>query len=124
MLIGLLRYAQVIEKHQNCLLNTAGLSTTWICAAGLILLGNFQVLLCIHNKSVFSEHSEHMLFKIVLLAPDFDFEHNDVMAANPPVQSRMNVFHRSKTFCNVLLSGKTSHMCTSAKALRHKHKKT
>lgn len=43
MLIGLLRYAQVIEKHRNCILNTAGLSTTWICAAGLILLGNFQV---------------------------------------------------------------------------------
>lgn len=45
MLIGLLRYAQVIKKHQNCILNTAGLSTTWICAAGLILLGNFQVSL-------------------------------------------------------------------------------
>nr|XP_046232833.1 transmembrane protein 150A-like isoform X2 [Scatophagus argus]XP_046232834.1 transmembrane protein 150A-like isoform X2 [Scatophagus argus]XP_046232835.1 transmembrane protein 150A-like isoform X2 [Scatophagus argus]XP_046232836.1 transmembrane protein 150A-like isoform X2 [Scatophagus argus] len=43
MLIGLLRYAHVIEKHQNCVLNTAGLSTAWICAAGLIMVGNFQV---------------------------------------------------------------------------------
>uniref|UniRef100_A0A8P4K2P5 CWH43-like N-terminal domain-containing protein n=1 Tax=Dicentrarchus labrax TaxID=13489 RepID=A0A8P4K2P5_DICLA len=42
MLIGLLRYAHVIEKHQNCILNTAGLSTAWICAAGLIMVGNFQ----------------------------------------------------------------------------------
>ncbi|XP_032358138.1 transmembrane protein 150A isoform X2 [Etheostoma spectabile] len=43
MLIGLLRYAHVIEKHHNCVLNTAGLSTSWICAAGLIMVGNFQV---------------------------------------------------------------------------------
>uniref|UniRef100_A0A669DWW6 Transmembrane protein 150A n=1 Tax=Oreochromis niloticus TaxID=8128 RepID=A0A669DWW6_ORENI len=43
MLIGLLRYAHVIEKHQNCILNTAGLSTGWLCAAGLIMVGNFQV---------------------------------------------------------------------------------
>ncbi|XP_035605042.1 transmembrane protein 150A-like isoform X2 [Oncorhynchus keta] len=43
ILIGLLRYAHVIEKHQNCVLNTAGLSTGWICAAGLIMVGNFQV---------------------------------------------------------------------------------
>ncbi|XP_041715288.1 transmembrane protein 150A-like [Coregonus clupeaformis] len=43
MLIGLLRYAHVIEKHQNCVLNTASLSTGWICAAGLIMVGNFQV---------------------------------------------------------------------------------
>ncbi|XP_031699753.1 transmembrane protein 150A-like isoform X1 [Anarrhichthys ocellatus] len=43
MLIGLLRYAHVIEKHQNCVLNTAGLSAAWICAAGLIMVGNFQV---------------------------------------------------------------------------------
>ncbi|KAJ7987537.1 hypothetical protein DPEC_G00327520 [Dallia pectoralis] len=43
MLIGLLRYGLVIEKHQNCVLNTAGLSTGWICAAGLIMVGNFQV---------------------------------------------------------------------------------
>ncbi|CAL9699541.1 unnamed protein product [Knipowitschia caucasica] len=43
LLIGLLRYAHVIEKHQNCLLNTAGLSTSWICAAGLLMVGNFQV---------------------------------------------------------------------------------
>lgn len=43
MTIVLLRYAHVIEKHQNCVLNTASLSTGWICAAGLIVLGNFQV---------------------------------------------------------------------------------
>ncbi|XP_071268190.1 transmembrane protein 150A-like [Salvelinus alpinus] len=43
MLIGLLRYAHVIEKHQNCVLNTASLSTGWICAAGVIVVGNFQV---------------------------------------------------------------------------------
>lgn len=44
MLIGLMRYAHVIEKHQNGILNMAGLSTAWICAAGLIMVGNFQVL--------------------------------------------------------------------------------
>lgn len=43
MVIVLLRYAHVIEKHQNCILNTASLSTGWICAAGLIMVGNFQV---------------------------------------------------------------------------------
>ncbi|MGH0120870.1 UNVERIFIED_CONTAM: hypothetical protein FKN15_024351 [Acipenser sinensis] len=43
MVVGLLRYAHVIEKHQNCVLNTAALSTGWICAAGLIVVGNFQV---------------------------------------------------------------------------------
>ncbi|XP_060951481.1 transmembrane protein 150A-like [Limanda limanda] len=43
MLIGLLRYAHVIERHQNCVLNMAGLSTGWICATGLIMVGNFQV---------------------------------------------------------------------------------
>uniref|UniRef100_A0A671TEB7 Zgc:154058 n=1 Tax=Sinocyclocheilus anshuiensis TaxID=1608454 RepID=A0A671TEB7_9TELE len=45
MVIVLLRYAHVIEKHQNCVLNTASLSTGWICAAGLIMVGNFQVQL-------------------------------------------------------------------------------
>ncbi|KAK1905205.1 Transmembrane protein 150A [Dissostichus eleginoides] len=43
MVIVLLRYAHVIEKHQNCVLNTASLSTGWICAAGLMMVGNFQV---------------------------------------------------------------------------------
>lgn len=43
MLIGLVRYAQVIDSHHHCLLNTAGLATCWICAAGLIMVGNFQV---------------------------------------------------------------------------------
>uniref|UniRef100_UPI00398F2D1E transmembrane protein 150A isoform X2 n=1 Tax=Pristiophorus japonicus TaxID=55135 RepID=UPI00398F2D1E len=43
MLVGLLRYAQVMERHQKSLLNTAALVTCWICAAGLIVVGNFQV---------------------------------------------------------------------------------
>ena len=43
MLIGLLRYAHVIELHRNSVLNMAALSTGWICAAGLIMVGNFQV---------------------------------------------------------------------------------
>lgn len=43
MLIGLLRYAHVIEKHQNCVLNVASLFTGWICAAGLFILGIFPV---------------------------------------------------------------------------------
>lgn len=43
MLVGLLRYAHVIEKHENSILNTFGLLTAWICAAGLIMVGNFQV---------------------------------------------------------------------------------
>lgn len=43
MVIVLLRYAHVIEKHQNCVLNTASLCTGWICGAGLIMVGNFQV---------------------------------------------------------------------------------
>ncbi|XP_038638974.1 transmembrane protein 150A [Scyliorhinus canicula] len=43
MLVGLLRYAQVLERHQNSLLNTAALVTCWICAAGLVVVGNFQV---------------------------------------------------------------------------------
>ncbi|XP_028823376.1 transmembrane protein 150A isoform X2 [Denticeps clupeoides] len=43
MFVVLLRYAQVVEKHHNCLLNMTSLSTGWICAAGLIMVGNFQV---------------------------------------------------------------------------------
>uniref|UniRef100_A0A3Q2PD08 Transmembrane protein 150A-like n=1 Tax=Fundulus heteroclitus TaxID=8078 RepID=A0A3Q2PD08_FUNHE len=43
VLITLLRYAHVIEKHQNCVLNMASLSTGWICAVGLTMVGNFQV---------------------------------------------------------------------------------
>ncbi|KAF7220021.1 transmembrane protein 150A [Nothobranchius furzeri] len=43
MMIVSLRYAHVIEKHQNCILNTASLSTGWICSAGLMMVGNFQV---------------------------------------------------------------------------------
>ncbi|XP_053701169.1 transmembrane protein 150A-like [Synchiropus splendidus] len=43
MLIGLLRYAHVIQKNQSCVLNTAGLSIGSICAVGLIMVGNFQV---------------------------------------------------------------------------------
>lgn len=73
MLIGLLRYAQVIEKHRNCILNTAGLSTTWICAAGLILLGNFQVF-CLTFMDTFLSTAGVCFFKIVSLAPDCYFE--------------------------------------------------
>ncbi|MCJ8730675.1 hypothetical protein PDJAM_G00187180 [Pangasius djambal] len=43
MVIVLLHYAHVIERRQNCVLNTASLSTGWICSAGLIMVGNFQV---------------------------------------------------------------------------------
>ncbi|XP_060781745.1 transmembrane protein 150A-like isoform X1 [Neoarius graeffei] len=43
MVIVLLHYAYVIERCQNCVLNTASLSTGWICSAGLIMVGNFQV---------------------------------------------------------------------------------
>ncbi|XP_030629100.1 transmembrane protein 150A [Chanos chanos] len=43
IVIGLLRYAQVIHKHYQSLLNTAALSAGWLCATGLLLVGNFQV---------------------------------------------------------------------------------
>ncbi|KAF7710579.1 transmembrane protein 150A-like isoform X1 [Silurus meridionalis] len=43
MVIVLLHYAHVIERRQNCVLNTASLSTGWICSVGLIMVGNFQV---------------------------------------------------------------------------------
>ncbi|XP_069741801.1 transmembrane protein 150A isoform X2 [Narcine bancroftii] len=43
MLLGLLRYAQVMERHRRSLLNIAALITCWSCAAGLIIVGNFQV---------------------------------------------------------------------------------
>nr|XP_034994149.1 transmembrane protein 150A-like [Zootoca vivipara] len=43
MLVGLLRYAHVIEHYGSSLLNTLGLALGWICAAGLIMVGNFQV---------------------------------------------------------------------------------
>ncbi|XP_017579386.1 transmembrane protein 150A-like isoform X6 [Pygocentrus nattereri] len=43
MLIGLLRYAQVIHRQQNSPLNMLGLCTGWLCAAGLTVVGNFQV---------------------------------------------------------------------------------
>lgn len=44
MLIGLLRCGLVMKKYQNCILNDAGLYTAWISAAGLIMVGNFQVI--------------------------------------------------------------------------------
>ncbi|XP_073209046.1 transmembrane protein 150A-like isoform X2 [Lepidochelys kempii] len=43
MLVGLLRYAHVIECCGPSLLNTLGLAAGWICAAGLTMVGNFQV---------------------------------------------------------------------------------
>ncbi|KAI4888523.1 hypothetical protein NFI96_034163 [Prochilodus magdalenae] len=42
MLIGLLRYAQVIHRQENSLLNMLGLCSGWLCAAGLTVVGNFQ----------------------------------------------------------------------------------
>ncbi|XP_075790661.1 transmembrane protein 150A-like isoform X1 [Pelodiscus sinensis] len=43
MLVGLLRYAHVIERCGPSLLNTLGLAAGWLCAAGLTMVGNFQV---------------------------------------------------------------------------------
>uniref|UniRef100_A0A8C8RHI6 CWH43-like N-terminal domain-containing protein n=1 Tax=Pelusios castaneus TaxID=367368 RepID=A0A8C8RHI6_9SAUR len=42
-LVGLLRYAHIIECCGPSLLNTLGLAAGWICAAGLTMVGNFQV---------------------------------------------------------------------------------
>uniref|UniRef100_A0ACB8F7I6 Uncharacterized protein n=1 Tax=Sphaerodactylus townsendi TaxID=933632 RepID=A0ACB8F7I6_9SAUR len=42
MLVGLLRYAQVLEHCGSSLLNTLGLAAGWTCAAGLIMVGSFQ----------------------------------------------------------------------------------
>ncbi|NWQ73927.1 T150A protein, partial [Columbina picui] len=43
ILVGLLRYAHLLERLGPSLLNTLGLATGWICAAGLTMVGNFQV---------------------------------------------------------------------------------
>ncbi|XP_052534111.1 transmembrane protein 150A isoform X4 [Tympanuchus pallidicinctus] len=43
ILVGLLRYAHVLEHVGPSLLNTLGLAAGWICAAGLTMVGNFQV---------------------------------------------------------------------------------
>ncbi|NP_001002141.1 Transmembrane protein 150A-like [Danio rerio] len=43
IVIGLLRYAQLIHKHTNSVLNIEGLFAGWLCAAGLMIVGNFQV---------------------------------------------------------------------------------
>ncbi|XP_058262629.1 transmembrane protein 150A-like isoform X4 [Hemibagrus wyckioides] len=44
MLIGLLRYAQVMEQQkQDSVLNLIGLCSGWLCAAGLGMVGNFQM---------------------------------------------------------------------------------
>ncbi|XP_047672896.1 transmembrane protein 150A-like isoform X2 [Tachysurus fulvidraco] len=44
VLIGLLRYAQVMEQQkQDSVLNMMGLCSGWLCAAGLSMVGNFQV---------------------------------------------------------------------------------
>lgn len=48
VLVGLLRYAHVIEHYGSSLLNTLGLAAGWICAAGLIMVGNFQVKTFLH----------------------------------------------------------------------------
>jgi len=43
MLVGLLRYAHLLERLGPSLLNTLGLAAGWVCAAGLTMVGNFQV---------------------------------------------------------------------------------
>ncbi|XP_021254721.1 transmembrane protein 150A isoform X1 [Numida meleagris] len=43
ILVGLLRYAHVLEHVGPSLLNTLGLAAGWLCAAGLTMVGNFQV---------------------------------------------------------------------------------
>ncbi|XP_060795079.1 transmembrane protein 150A-like [Neoarius graeffei] len=44
ILIGLLRYAQVVEQQkQDSVMNMMGLYSGWFCAAGLNMVGNFQV---------------------------------------------------------------------------------
>uniref|UniRef100_A0A8C9LAW1 CWH43-like N-terminal domain-containing protein n=1 Tax=Pavo cristatus TaxID=9049 RepID=A0A8C9LAW1_PAVCR len=45
ILVGLLRYAHVLERVGPSLLNTLGLAAGWLCAAGLTMVGNFQVRL-------------------------------------------------------------------------------
>ncbi|MED6245020.1 hypothetical protein ATANTOWER_029729 [Ataeniobius toweri] len=58
LVIVLLRYAHVIEKHQNCVLNTASLSTGWICAAGLMMVGNFQAFNDVFLGHKTSQHDD------------------------------------------------------------------
>lgn len=43
ILVGLLRYAHLLERLGPSLLNTLGLAAGWVCAAGLTMVGNFQV---------------------------------------------------------------------------------
>ncbi|XP_060745419.1 transmembrane protein 150A-like isoform X2 [Tachysurus vachellii] len=46
VLIGLLRYAQVMEQQkQDSVLNMMGLCSGWLCAAGLSMVGDFQTIL-------------------------------------------------------------------------------
>lgn len=66
MVIVLLHYAHVIEKRQNCVLNTASLSTGWICSAGLIMVGNFQVRAVgcfIYTKYILHSSTEQEIYK-------------------------------------------------------------
>ncbi|XP_075466812.1 transmembrane protein 150A-like isoform X2 [Ascaphus truei] len=55
MLIGLLRYAYVIERYGPSLLNTVAFALGWICAAGLTMVGNFQQLCreCLHHLAIY-----------------------------------------------------------------------
>ncbi|XP_051958676.1 transmembrane protein 150A-like [Xyrauchen texanus] len=43
IVIGLLRYAHVIHKKSNSVLNIEGLCAGGLCATGLMIVGNFQV---------------------------------------------------------------------------------
>ncbi|KAF7705660.1 transmembrane protein 150A-like isoform X2 [Silurus meridionalis] len=68
MLIGLLRYAQVMEQQkQNTMLNLMGLCSGWLCAAGLSLVGNFQVDFAkvLHYVGVFLAFPTSLLFVCV-----------------------------------------------------------
>nr|XP_033796214.1 transmembrane protein 150A-like isoform X1 [Geotrypetes seraphini] len=64
VLVCLLRYAHVIECCGPSLLNTITLVIGWICAAGLTMLGNFQVshAKVLHYIGSFLAFSTSMLF--------------------------------------------------------------
>lgn len=55
--IGLLRYAQLIHKESNNVLNIEGLFAGWLCATGLMIVGNFQVRKQGQNDSFFQYDS-------------------------------------------------------------------
>ncbi|XP_043911930.1 transmembrane protein 150A-like [Protopterus annectens] len=70
ILVGLLRYAQVMETYLQSVLNTAGLFSGWICAIGLIIIGNFQVdeVKILHYIGAGMAFPTSMLFVVLQLA--------------------------------------------------------